>query len=378
MTEISEIRNIVYRVRNMGDRATKLGYLKRQPGAILKMMSGTINADHIGPSIFNDIQTGQKTNRTLEQVIEVFDVASKASGNDKRAILSQVVLDPEDKEFVRQCLFENLLLGVSVPVPEPEFGEAYFPELARQTEFDPIEYIIEEKFDGIRAIAINNEESKIFSRNKKVINAEIIQAEIKDAIPFRCSIDGELVAKSGAFQDLDRHSGDAILRVFDIPFVDGKKNMKSFKGRRAKLESILVETEHIKLSPILDLTTMWQVEKWVEEKGAEGVMAKDPSSKYAFGSRKSMIKFKPFKECSARVIGITAGTGKRANTIGAIEVIGEGLTRISRVGTGFSDQDLLEVERRFKAGEQMIVEVKFQQITIEGKMRHPVFLRIRK
>lgn len=377
MTEISEIRNIIYRVRDMSDRATKLGYLKKQPREVLQLLSGSINMNSIGPSIMDEIRTGPNSLANVSQVIEAFDVASKVSGNDKRAILRQVILIPEDKECIYKCLFENLLLGISVPTPDPIFPEPFYAELCGSMPFDPEEHIIEEKYDGIRCIAIKaNREVILYSRNKRIINAEVIAEELKGSIPDGTAIDGELVAPNGEFQSLNRHE-TAILRVFDIPFVNYQKNTARLKKRRQMLEDILLETEHVKLSRILDLKTMKEIQEWVDTNKVEGVVAKRPDSKYAYGSRAMWQKFKPFTDIKAKVVGITQGTGKRAHTIGAIEVIPEGLSKITKVGTGFSDQDLLDVEDMFLSGVDIEVDVKYQQITDEGCLRHPVFLKVR-
>lgn len=81
----------------------------------------------------------------------------------------------------------------------------------------------------------------------------------------------------------------------------------------------------------------------------------------------SWIKCKPIKTMELRVIGIQAGNGKHIGRMGALETIR------GKVGTGFSDrerEDLMNCFGKF-------IEVSYLELTTEGKLRHPRFVRLR-
>ena len=128
-------------------------------------------------------------------------------------------------------------------------------------------------------------------------------------------------------------------------------------------------------SEILTLNTFEHIDIWIKGTGAEGIIAKDPNGPY-FQNKRNWIKYKHFKDLNAKIVGITKGTGKRKNIMGALKVIPEGLNTITKVGIGFNDQQLLDISERIKFGEELNCVIKYFSITKEKKLRFPVFLRL--
>ena len=134
--------------------------------------------------------------------------------------------------------------------------------------------------------------------------------------------------------------------------------------------------------------------------GHEGIMIKLPASPYTPGQRgKNWIKIKPEVDTlDLAVIGAEWGEGKRAHAFGSFLLAcqdGGKLVPLSRVATGFSDEQLAEVyelvkdtvisksgkEVRFEPA--LVFEVGYAEIqvspTYEGgfALRFPRFIRIR-
>tara|TARA_Y100001938_G_scaffold149071_1_gene234709 strand:+ start:127 stop:1554 length:1428 start_codon:yes stop_codon:yes gene_type:complete len=110
------------------------------------------------------------------------------------------------------------------------------------------------------------------------------------------------------------------------------------------------------------------------ERGAEGIMLRDPKAPYSAGRKSSIIKVKPSWTEEARVVGYEEGLGSNEGVVGALlveSIVQPGLR--FKIGTGLSNQDRRNPPKR---GE--IVEYKFNGKMKSGKPRHAAFLRVRK
>jgi bifunctional non-homologous end joining protein LigD len=131
----------------------------------------------------------------------------------------------------------------------------------------------------------------------------------------------------------------------------------------------------------------------------EGVVAKKRDSTYRPGKRSpAWIKLKLHKTQEVVVVGWRPGAGRRSNTIGSLllAVPQEGeLTYVGRVGTGFSERDLAELQTRFARMERKtppaaevpaadardahwitpsdVGEVEFAEWTSTNRLRQPVW-----
>ena len=105
--------------------------------------------------------------------------------------------------------------------------------------------------------------------------------------------------------------------------------------------------------------------------GHEGIMIKNCSEPYIPGIRgKKMLKFKAEPETlDAVIVGGTKGIGKRGEFIGSYELAlrdeyGDLLT-ITKIGSGFSDDDLENLTKQMK---EIIISEKGTHITVEPKI----------
>src|SRR6185437_13662753 len=146
------------------------------------------------------------------------------------------------------------------------------------------------------------------------------------------------------------------------------------------------------------------------EKHLEGIMAKKADSKYYPGKRTSdWLKIKHHKTQEAIIAGYTQPSGGRkyfgALILGVKETrpdgkVGQGnkLRYIGHTGGGFNQASLKEMyeklqplvqstspfDEKFKTNSpvtwvkpQLVCEVKFAEVTSEGKLRQPIFLHLR-
>ena len=193
---------------------------------------------------------------------------------------------------------------------------------------------------------------------------------------------------------------DMVPNVFDILYLDGETLIDlPFEKRRERLVAVVngyiapqvVSSETAKIE---------RVYKEALEAGHEGIMIKVPASPYTPGQRgKNWIKIKPDVDTlDLAVIGGEWGEGKRAHVFGSFLVACQDqgkLIALSRVATGFSDEQLAEVydllkdrviqksgkEVSFEPG--LVFEVGYAELqvspTYEGgfALRFPRFIRIR-
>jgi DNA ligase-1 len=188
--------------------------------------------------------------------------------------------------------------------------------------------------------------------------------------------------------------------VFDILYLDGETLIDlPLSERRKMLEGVL--TGHV--APQIVSDDAVEIERMYQEAlsaGHEGLMLKVPGSPYTPGVRgKNWIKIKPDVDTlDLAVIGADWGEGKRAHLFGsfllACQERGD-LVPLSKVATGFSDEQLQEIYAllkdrvisqqgkvvRFEPG--VVVEVGYSEIQKSPNyecgfaLRFPRFIRLR-
>ena len=297
--------------------------------------------------------------------------------------------------------------------PKGPFPGDVSPMLATLVDepFDREGWSFEVKWDGFRSIAeVKGGKVRLLSRNAKSQNARFPSvAKALSGLPVDAVLDGEVVAvdEKGRpdFQALQNsmRAGDGriLYYVFDILQVDGRDlRPLPLKRRQAILKKVLPASAVVRLSEAIE-TEGRAFFKAAEEKGLEGIMAKDLASPYRAGERsREWLKIKTDKRQDAVIAGFTAPRASRpyfgALILGAYD---QGrLSSIGRVGTGFTEdslrdlyhklQPLVTAESPFAAAPKtngpvtwveprLVAEVRFREWTADGSMRQPVFLGLR-
>jgi len=233
-------------------------------------------------------------------------------------------------------------------------------------------------------------------------------------------VDGEIVAMDtagrpdfGALQNRMHRTGPEVPRlaaekpvtylVFDLLSWDGEDLLGvHYAERRERLDALGIAGHRWVATP-------WfpgggaQVLAASQENGLEGVVAKRLNSVYRPGLRgPDWRKIKNFRSQAVVVGGWRPGQGRRAGGIGSL-LFGvpddEGrLVYAGHVGTGFTDQDLVELKRMFTARKtspfhsdlprdvtrdahwvepDLVGEVAYAVWTTDGRLRHPAWRGVR-
>ena len=110
----------------------------------------------------------------------------------------------------------------------------------------------------------------------------------------------------------------------------------------------------------------------VEALGGEGLMLRQPGSKYEAGRSSTLLKVKTFRTDDAVVIGHQPGEGKHKGRLGAL-IARTGDGKEFRVGTGLSD-----AERGSPPAIGSIITFKYQELTETGVPRFPSYVGLRR
>jgi DNA ligase 1 len=109
----------------------------------------------------------------------------------------------------------------------------------------------------------------------------------------------------------------------------------------------------------------------VEALGGEGLMLRQPGSRYEAGRSATLLKVKSFHDAEALVIGHLAGAGKHKGRLGALRARLPDGTEFA-IGTGFSDR-----ERGNPPPVGATVTFRYQELSDAGVPRFPSYVGIR-
>lgn len=271
-------------------------------------------------------------------------------------------------------------------------------------------WVYEEKYDGYRILAYK-EGSRVtlLSRNAKDRTAhfEAIALAVGALRHETLLLDGEVVAfdRHGVsrFQLLQNVATTLHYAVFDCLFVDGRDlRADPLQSRRAALEKILGKPAG--KQPILFASARLAANglkayEIAKKKGFEGVLAKDESSPYVSGRSGKWLKFKVKQEDEFIIVGYTAPAGAREH-FGALLLAAHEkntLKFVGKVGTGFSQESLAKLFRKFQPlvrskspvidpprerdvtwlAPRLVAQIAYGEWTDDRKLRQPVFLGLR-
>jgi DNA ligase 1 len=109
----------------------------------------------------------------------------------------------------------------------------------------------------------------------------------------------------------------------------------------------------------------------VEALGGEGLMVRQPGSRYEAGRSSTLYKVKTFHDAEARVVEHVPGMGKHKGRMGALMVELENGIQFN-VGTGFSD-----AERSEPPGIGALITFRYQELSNTGVPRFPSYVGVR-
>jgi bifunctional non-homologous end joining protein LigD len=297
--------------------------------------------------------------------------------------------------------------------------EPALAETADQVFSDP-SWLYELKYDGFRLLAERTDGKDCILRYRSGYRSTQVFPDLVRALrrwPFRdFVIDGEVVVLDeegrSDFQMLQRRTQLSRRRdieqatvnlaatyfVFDLlAFDDLDLRPLPLRDRKALLERMLPKLGPIRYSDHIEGIG----EKFfdlVKAKGLEGIMAKKADQPYRAGRSKSWLKMPADRRADFVIVGFSEPGGSRPG-IGSLDVaayVNDKLTYAGRVGTGFSDQQLVALRALLEPDiideapcvgpvrkkthwtrPKHVCECRYKTWTDDGKLRHPVFLGLR-
>jgi bifunctional non-homologous end joining protein LigD len=299
------------------------------------------------------------------------------------------------------------------------------PMLARpgQLPGDQQRWSFEVKWDGVRAIAYCRPgRLRLESRNGNEITDGYPEIrELLDQLGMRdVVLDGELVAfdergrpSFGRLQERMhvrearqvarlRKSVPVVYAVFDLLYIEGESLLAlPYEERRRRLVELELSGTAYRV-PEASVGNGEALLEWTRAQGLEGIIAKRLDSRYDPGARNgAWLKLKHTSRQELVIGGWLPGEGGRSGRIGALLVgyyEGDAFVYAGRVGTGFTDKTLRELQQRLAplqrpaspftrapklprgavfAQPELVCEVEFVEWTADGVMRAPSFKGLR-
>jgi len=277
------------------------------------------------------------------------------------------------------------------------------------------------KYDGVRAQVHKSRGTvRIYSRRLEEITPSFpeVVSGVENA-KGEFIVDGEIVPfREGhplPFQLLQRRlrrmenfeeaaeNAPVTYFAFDLLLLDGKETIGLPLSRRRALLAKLTKGTGVRLAESVDAGNEEEIEaafRRSRDRGYEGLVVKDPDSRYAMGKRGSgWAKLKEeLDTLDVVIVAAEYGHGKRAGVISDYTFAvkdGDGLKTIGKAYSGLTDQEIEEMTRRLKeitvrdygyrrdVKPEVVVEVAFDSIQRSDRhdggfaLRFPRIKRIR-
>jgi DNA ligase-1 len=278
---------------------------------------------------------------------------------------------------------EEARIGQNLPARpelEPEQGETADkagPPLLLAERWDNVEDLtgwwLSEKLDGVRAYW---DGKTLLSRLGNPFHAP---DWFLDGLPDT-PLDGELWIGRKAFQRtvgiVRRQDRSDLWRevtyvAFDAPALAApfEERLASVRDHIARHRPLhLIAHEHMLCN---GLNHLREELARVEALSGEGLMLRQPGSRYEVGRSTTLLKVKTFRDAEARVLEHLKGAGRHKGRLGALLVELPDGTRFS-VGTGFSD-----AERGAPPPVGSVITFRYQELSDGGVPRFPSYVGVR-
>lgn len=332
-------------------------------------------------------------------------VRARPVTDEDRSVLCGAAVEEIKALPARRMPAEQLIpAGKLVPMPAK-----LAPMLADSTEapFNKPGWMWEPKLDGYRVLAFVGEDGvRLRSRNGLEMAADFprVAEELWQQAAGGVILDGEIVAfdEGGkpSFHAMQDRASTAVLFCFDLlHFAGVDLRGHAYDDRRRYLSQCLMPTPLVRL--VHAATDGVELNQAALSTGFEGVVGKRRDSRYESGKRsQAWLKVKPVTTSEFVIGGYTHRRGSRS-ALGAVLVgrFEKGKLRYaSHVGSGFDDRALEHLKARllplrqeecpfdeqpelngptFWTRPEAVAEVSFHSWTPDGRLRAPVFVRLR-
>jgi DNA ligase 1 len=340
--------------------------------AILSRASA-LEAKYLVKLLAGDLRIGLREGLVEDAIARAFDqpLADVAYANMLLGDIGETAIHARasDLRDVGMRLFHPIKFMLATPAAD-------LTDIARTM---PEEFIVEDKFDGIRAQAhVKDGRAAIYSRTMDEIThrfpelIEPLRSLSTDAI-----IDGEIVPANASgilpFSELQKRLGrknvgtqlllavPVIFVAYDLLYADGKVLIdETLEDRRDILKELVPDGGPLKMSEgkVFSEAALLDDEfDAARSRGNEGLMIKSPTSVYKPGRRgRDWLKLKrAIATLDVVVTAVEVGHGKRRNLLSDYtfavrrSVDDDELLNIGKAYSGLTDRELTELTRWFQA-----------------------------
>jgi DNA ligase-1 len=313
-------------------------------------------------------------------------------------------LIPAEAELLIAILDKDLSWGLgagSVNEVAPGFLTEFHCMLAAPYDPAAIQYPcrVEPKYDGMRVLTlvdVEKEAVSFYSRTGKSVTSlpESLEAEclaLARAMDIASIVlDGEVMGQSfKETMEKARRKDDvfdtARYHIFDwLPRSEFNNISKAasslpYASRRSRLEKhVAVGSRHLVLPDSYIASSPEEVTHYYNsfrDMSLEGAIVKATHGHYVGKRSPLWIKMKAEETEDLEIVDFEEGEGKCAGTLGALVVNRNGV--LIRVGSGLSDDDRSVIWSNPNLYLHKLVEVQYQEVTPDGSLRHPRFVRLR-
>jgi ATP-dependent DNA ligase len=254
---------------------------------------------------------------------------------------------------------------------QENYAKAVKLELGTWLNKNPLPAICEPKFDGIRVFLFKSGDKLVLSSKHGGIYTPKGTPQVFSRVPEflhapnRMILDGEYVAREAKG-----------LFLFDVLQVDNRDlRSKPLTERKKVLREILKGTGlEVPYALARSAEKIMELRDATVKEGREGIVVKNPISSY--GQPNSWLKLKRFDTVDCFVTGLVETTEMKRTGIPrswSIAVYDES-GRVVELGNVGSTVERVD-PRNVKKGS--VVEVRFQEVTRDRKLRAPFIVRIR-
>lgn len=254
--------------------------------------------------------------------------------------------------------------------------------------FSVVNWVMSEKYDGQRAIW---DGKNLTSRYGNII---LIPDWFRSLLELSDHpIDGELYFGRGKFgmtgifraTKVDEFLWErAKFMIFDIP------NPKLGKNLFERIEQLKLTVrvmsknwsadrplpiEVVSYEPVVSKKNIDEKFNSIVEAGGEGLILRNPYSLYEFGESSHILKYKPYQDSEAVIIGYNAGNGKFTGMLGSFTVRDLDNPKITYNVSGLNN----EIRRNYKKTHPIgtVITVCYTELTAAKKPRFPRYKGIR-
>lgn len=254
------------------------------------------------------------------------------------------------------------------------------------------------KLDGYRCIAVcDGSEVTMYSRNGTLYeNFPAVREELTALTKAHGAFvfDGEIM--SDTFNDMQRNAfssdnrkqvGDVVFHVFGMIGYDEWES-DNFKDTTREREVDRVSffnaninsdscIRHVSQHEVYDVEEILNLERLYLKQGYEGAMVLPADIPYFKGKKSNkLMKFKTMLSMECEIVGMTEGINKYTGMLGALNLVQENGVKCD-CGSGFSDEQRKDFWNNKNSTINRLVEIKYQELTPDGVMRFPIFMRFR-